>query len=186
MLRYFCPVILSGGLSSRFGFNKAFLKIKSTFLLDSRIYFFFDLGFIDIYISGYIRGYSYVSDYFLSKGPVFSIFKMCIYFFDSYFTHFIFFPVDLNFSCKKKFFLMLYRCNIFFSYYVCSYFLPFLLSFSLQIYYNLLFFILDLNFYFLSLQFFLSFIFLENVKAYKFSAINFLNFNNYYNYFLLN
>jgi hypothetical protein len=185
MFRYFCPIILSGGRSSRFGVDKAYFKIKGISLLDFRIYFFFDMGFSFIYIIGYIKKYSYMSDIFLNKGPVFSILKIYLSFFDGYFTHFLFFPVDLILNCKKKIFLMLLNCEIFFSYVCNLYIFPFLLSFSLQTYYTILFFVLNLNFFYLSLIFFFDFIFLEKMCIYNFYSKNFLNINIYYNFFLL-
>lgn len=185
MFRYFCPIILSGGHSSRFGVNKSFFKIKDISLLDFRIYFFFDFGFSVIYISGYIKRYSYISDIFLNRGPVFSILKIYLYFFDSYFTHFLFFPVDLIFNCKKKIFLMLLNCDIFFSYVCHSYIFPFLLSFSFQTYYTVFFFVLNLNFFFSSLNFFFYFILLEKIYISNFYSKFFLNINIYYNFFLL-
>ncbi|HIH2762789.1 MAG TPA: NTP transferase domain-containing protein [Candidatus Azoamicus sp.] len=182
MLRYVCPVILAGGKSSRFGENKVFFKKNNLCALDLRLNFFFDLGFSWVYISGCFNGYLIVIDDFLYHGPVIGIFSTYSYFLNKYFTHFLFFPIDLNFFCKKNIFSIFFRSEIFYSYCFNLHIFPFLLAASFNVIYSLFYVIFFLDC--LSLSFFLNFILLERFYVNKFCFNFFLNFNIYYNYFL--
>jgi hypothetical protein len=185
MLRYFCPVILAGGNSSRFGINKVFFKVNNICFLDIRINFFFNLGFSSVYVSGFLNGYSVLFDEFSCYGPLIGIFTTYSYFFNKCFTHFIFSPVDINFFSIKIIFYILLKSKIFYSYCFNSNFFPLFLAASINVFYSLMYFILFLNCYFLSIAFFLNFILLERIYISKFCLKYFLNFNIYYNYFLL-
>lgn len=185
MLRYFCPVVLAGGNSSRFGINKVFFKIDNMHFLDIRINFFLNLGFSWVYVSGSLNGYSVLIDEFLGCGPLIGIFTTYSYFLNEYFTHFIFFPVDINFLSIKIIFFIFFRSKIFYSYCFNFYFFPFFLAVSVNVFQSLIYFVLFLNFSFLSLAFFFNFILLEKIYVNKFCLKYFLNFNIYYNYFLL-
>lgn len=184
MLRYFCPIVLAGGRSSRFGVNKVFFKNSNLCSLDLRINFFFDLGFSWVYVSGCFHGYCIIFDQFLYHGPVIGIFSIYSFFSNDYLTHFIFFPVDFNFFCKKSLFFILLKSKIFYSYCFDCHIFPFLLALSFNVLYSLFCFVLFLDFYFLSLSFFLNFFLLERLYVNKFYFKFFLNFNIYYNYFL--
>lgn len=185
MLRYFCPVILAGGKSSRFGINKVFFKVNNMYFLDIRINFFLNLGFSCVYVSGFLNGYSILFDEFLGYGPLIGIFTTYSYFFNKYFTHFIFFPVDINFLSIKIMFYMFLKSKFFYSYCFNFYFFPLLLAVSINIFNSIIYFVLFLNFYFLSIAFFFNFILLERIYISKFCLKYFLNFNIYYNHFLL-
>jgi len=185
MLRYFCPVILAGGKSSRFGSNKVFFKVNNVCFLDLRINFFFNLGFSWVYVSGFLNGYSILFDEFLGYGPLIGIFTTYSYFLNDCFTHFIFCPVDINFLSIKIVFYMLLKNKIFYSYCFNFYFFPLFLAASVNVFYALMYFVLFLNCHFLSIAFFLNFILLERIYLSKFCLKYFLNFNIYYNYFLL-
>lgn len=184
MLRYFCPVILAGGNSSRFGVNKVFFYINSFHLLDIRINFFFKIGFSWVYVSGFLNGYSALFDEFLGYGPLIGIFTTYYYFFNMYFTHFIYFPVDINFFSVKIIFLMFLKSRLFYSCCFNFYIFPFLLAVSFNVLNFLFYFSLFFDFYFLSVSFFLNFILLEKMYISKFCFKHFFNFNIYYNYFL--
>lgn len=182
MLRYFCPIILAGGKSSRFGLNKAFFKNNNLCALDLRVNFFFDLGFSWVYISGRFNGYLIVVDDSLYHGPVIGIFSIYSYFLNKCFTHFLFFPIDLNFFCKTHVFFIFFRSKIFYSCCFNWHIFPFLIALSFNVIYSLFCLIFFLNY--LSLSFFLNFILLEQFYINKFCSNFFLNFNIYYNYFL--
>lgn len=185
MLRYICPIILAGGSSSRFGVNKVFFYFNDIIFLDSRINFLFDCGFLDIYVSGYFNGYSIICDEYLKKGPLLGVHTTYFHFFDQFFSHFLFFPVDLNFFCKKIIFFNFLKSEKFYSYYYNLYMFPFLLALSLNVLYILVCFCLSLDFNALSLYIFFNFILVEKIYVNKFYVKYFLNFNIYCNLFLL-
>lgn len=185
MLRYICPVVLAGGSSSRFGINKVFFSFNNIKFLDLRINFLFDFGFLDIYISGNFNGYSIIIDECFKKGPLLGVYTTYLHFFDKYFSHFLFFPVDLNFFCKKSIFFLFLISSFFYSYFYNFYIFPFLLAFSLNVLYVLFCFCLSLNFNILSLYLFFNFVLVEKFYVNKFCFKYFLNLNIYYNLFLI-
>lgn len=183
MFRYICPVILAGGKSLRFGSLKQFYYYNNCSFLDYRINFFFELGFIDIYVSGVFIGYIGVFD-LLDNGPLGGIFT--ILFFNSIFSHILFVPVDMNYFDISLFFIMFFKCNVFFSYFYDVYLFPFLISTSISVILFLFFFSFKLNFYDMYLFFFSKFILVEYFLSYYFCKKYFLNFNTYYNFIAFN
>lgn len=185
MLRYFCPIILAGGKSYRFGSNKVFFKINAFYLLDLQINFLLDFGFLSIYISGHVKGYFNILDNSLKKGPLNGIFTTYFFLKSGYYSHILFLPIDLFFFCKKFIFFILGKSKIFYSYYCSEVIFPFVLSVSSNVLYFLFHFCLSLHFRFSSLSLFFNFILIEKILIFNFYIKYFLNLNIYYNFFLL-
>lgn len=137
MYRYICVVVLTGGKSVRMGFCKSFFLLDGISFLDRALYFYFDIGFIYIFIGGDIKSYSCILDESKSLGPVSSFFSVILNK-QFFFSKFIFISIDIPFLNIKS----IFRC-VFFSgyslsscYYNTSLF-PLLLVFSKNVYFFL-------------------------------------------------
>lgn len=183
MFRYICPVILAGGMSDRFGENKVFFNFKDFSFLDYRLNFLFDIGFLNVNVSGSFKGYSSIRD-FIFAGSIGGVFTCMYVNFCKKISHILFVPVDTTYFNKIIFFNLFFKSNFFFSYIYRNVFFPFLISISLSSFEILLYFCLDCNFFNLSFFMFFEFILLKKIYIEFFYKKYFFNLNTYYNLFL--
>ncbi len=180
MFRYICSIVLSGGKSLRMGICKSFISFNSIFFLDRVLNFFFDLGFIYVYISGNHFGYFCISDKDLNIGPLSSFYSVLFNNISFFFTHFLFIPVDMSFLKKSIVLFFLLKSKKMFSYCCKTFFFPILISLSLNTKFCIFFFYNFQAFViFLLLRFFL----LIKLYVYFINRYGFWNINMFYDLF---
>lgn len=185
MLRYFCPVILLGGKSSRFGSNKFAIILNDCSILNNKINMLFSIGFLTVYVSGVINGYFFIYDIININNPVCGILSLYIYFFNEIFSHFFLIPIDIIFFIKKKIFSFFILNKKFYSCFYFDLIFPMLLAYSFGILSFLFRFFLLKKIDLITIRFLFNFIIFENIYFKYFKLIYFFNLNKQYDFFLL-
>lgn len=185
MFRYILPIILVGGESNRFGKNKVFVIIRELSFLDTSLHVLFDIGFINIYISGKCNGYLYIIDEVKNCGPISGFLSIFFSSFIKQFSHCLFLPVDVYCFDNIFIFSFIRFYNKRHSNFFYVFLLPVLLSISFATALLLFNFCLFLKNKIFSIKFFLLFVLFNYYNTKFFFKCYYLNLNIYYNFLLL-
>jgi hypothetical protein len=149
-----------------------------------RLKFLFDIGFIDIYVSGKVLGYSYVLDECYGGGPVSGFFSSFFFKTLKNFSHFLFISVDTFFLNKAMFFNFFFKCRFFISYFFNCFIMPLLLAVSFGVVWILFNFYLFYKNESSSITFFLKFVLFYCSYTCVFFRMYFFDINTYYSLIL--